>query len=1530
VTVAISAPNPHTLNTLGSRSSLAGEEGVNVESGRLHPTTGPARPRRALGVRAVLLVPAVLLALSGTASPAPAFVATGSLNVARYVNSGILLQDGHVLVMTGSTFVTDTSELYDPATGSWSTAGPIGGARSRPANVLLRSGRVLVTGGSLSGGPTRQCRLFDPLTKTWGAAGFLITARSSHTATLLLDGRVLVAGGRDTGNQPTNLAEIYDPTTDSWTATALMTTVRYNHTATLLRDGRVMVTGGRTAGGFITATTEVYDPTAGTWTTVASMSVGRDTHSATMLPDGRVLVVGGLSGASTTATAELFDPGGNWTPTGSLPQPRFSHSATLLPSGLVLVAGGRDTSTYNTTRVYDPTTGLWSNGPDLAFARYDHAATMLPDGRVLIAGGYDASALASAELFDNHQPAWSATTGMAVPRWDGTATLLLNGRVLVAGGEMLDTASVYDPAALPTPTWTPTVNSMGRQRWRHTATLLQDGRVLVTGSRANTAAGRTVDLYDLTSNSWTAMPDMPVDRAEHTATLLPCGDVLIVGGTDSGPGTTIYASALRFDPKTLSWKTTTSLPAARYGAAMTLLADGRVLLTGGFGVAGALDTALLYDPVGETWTPVAGTMKSPRYLHTSTLLPSGKVLLVGGAASATSAEVFDPTTGTFTSTLGAPTVARDTDFTATLLPDGRVLVVGGAASSQRAEVYDPVTDAFTQVPDPLYPRWAHMTSLLLDGRVLVTGGVTAGPTPEIYDVGRGEQVGWRPIIGNTTSPVASGAPLGVNGNGFLGLGQGDTGLGSNQGATNYPLVQLRRLDNEEVRWLPVDEAIGWSGTSFQSVPVFGFTAGPALVTVFTNGIPSVSTAASGECPVPVVVTPPTDLDACLGGTATFTVVGTGGCGPSFQWRKGGTPLVDGGRISGALTDTLQITGALATDAGSYDVVVSAACSSFTATSPPVGLTVSTMLSAPIGVSISGQSTVCPTCSGGTAFESHTGGGPVTYQWGYRTVSGGSIAPIPGQTGSTYVLNGADFPDLGSYLLVVTVSPLCGTPVISEEEPVEVANSSLPSDSVQFFTVTSRDQENVLEWVNASGRDTVRIRYNTGTPCTYPSDPNASGVLLVDKVGPVGGRDGFPHGPLANGTTYCYTMWTDLGSGSYSAGRSNHGRPFATAGAVKWAFSVGVTSMTPPTVGTAAVVATSNDQALHATERGPTGGLWPAGWLPVPIGAPVQSRSPIIPIDVGPLPSNPVVYLAAQDGKVYAVDGAQGGAASNPWSPASIAGMVQGAPAGIFTAFGGAFDYLVVGTRDAGLENALVALDPFTGSEVDRFDNGGSPNAIGVINGTATVDYATERVFFASRAGGSANSLWCLQLDASPNPTFTLVWARNDLGDIDSSPVVRGNRVYVGTDAGGGTLYSIDATNGLAAGDRTYVHGDGPVRGFVWPDRVTDDLYFATDTLVHGVSDDPTLGITPNFAAIALAGGGVTPSPVLVAPGTTWLYVGGSDGKLYEIDVNTAGVKSVTLGDGLAAVGAPSLDRGYDLVQVGTEAGIFYAVQIPLP
>jgi len=95
-------------------------------------------------------------------------------------------------------------------------------------------------------------------------------------------------------------------------------------------------------------------------------------------------------------------------------------------------------------------------------------------------------------------------------------------------------------------------------------------------------------------------------------------------------------------------------------------------------------------------------MTDGRQYHSATLLSDGRVLIVGGGSDyanrrfLASAEIFDPATGTFTST-GSLATARSY-HTATLLNDGRVLVAGGygaAAPLTSAEMYDPATGAFS-------------------------------------------------------------------------------------------------------------------------------------------------------------------------------------------------------------------------------------------------------------------------------------------------------------------------------------------------------------------------------------------------------------------------------------------------------------------------------------------------------------------------------------------------------------------------------------------------------------------------------------------------------------------------------------------------------------------------------------------------------------------------------------------------------------------------------------------------------------------
>jgi hypothetical protein len=130
---------------------------------------------------------------------------------------------------------------------------------------------------------------------------------------------------------------------------------------------------------------------------------------------------------------------------------------------------------------------------------------------------------------------------------------------------------------------------------------------------------------------------------------------------------------------------------------------------------------------------------------------------------------------------------------------------------------------------------------LPDGQVLVAWGVAAVgelSSAMLYDRSLGFDPTWRPLISSALANVKPNSAITLTGSRFTGISEASDG-GTNQSATNYPLVQLRRIDNKAIEYLQPNAA-GWSDTRFVSTPITSFQNGPALLTVITNGIPSVS------------------------------------------------------------------------------------------------------------------------------------------------------------------------------------------------------------------------------------------------------------------------------------------------------------------------------------------------------------------------------------------------------------------------------------------------------------------------------------------------------------------------------------------------------------------------------------------------------------------------------------------------------------------------------------------------------------------
>jgi probable HAF family extracellular repeat protein len=321
------------------------------------------------------------------------------------------------------------------------------------------------------------------------------------------------------------------------------------------------------------------------------------------------------------------------------------------------------------------------------------------------------------------QGTWNMTGSLAVARRDHKATLLTNGKVLVVG-YFTTYAELYDPT-------TGTFSATGAMLVSHgqgaTATRLSDGRVLVVGGNITSVA----EIYDPNSGIFSAVSYTATPRSFHTATLLPDGRVLIAGGKDASGNSSAVAEL--YNPASGIFSVTGSLNVDRMSASAALLPDGRVLVAGGsrttgLGIGECLSSAELYNPATGTFS-ITGSMVACRDLGTgdATVLRSGKVLFAGGntAAGLASAELFDPVTGTFSPT-GSMTVPRASS-TMTLLSSGMVLVAGGSTATgpvttNSADLYDPATGIFTATASMAIARQEHTATLLLNGKVLVTGG----------------------------------------------------------------------------------------------------------------------------------------------------------------------------------------------------------------------------------------------------------------------------------------------------------------------------------------------------------------------------------------------------------------------------------------------------------------------------------------------------------------------------------------------------------------------------------------------------------------------------------------------------------------------------------------------------------------------------------------------------------------------------------------------------------------------------------------
>lgn len=275
-------------------------------------------------------------------------------------------------------------------------------------------------------------------------------------------------------------------------------------------------------------------------------------------------------------------------------------------------------------------------------------------------------------------------------------------------------------------TYTPTADDVGRQIYCEVIASNAGGTGVVRTATAHAvydpSANEVPSAPTLSGMQWFPVTAMSEPRADQTATLLADGDVLVAGGyngfTPAGGSHMSLRSAEVFDPATGGWTQTGQMLVGRSGQVASLLPHGDVLVVGGWEMPKGgeyVRTAELYDPISNTWTaaPVPAEMEESLSLTT---LPNGMVLLLGVFGTdlfnqTAGAAIYDPSSNTWTR-VASPKLLRH-GATVTLLPDGDVLVIGGSHSEPAPFPVDNIYTLLASVEefDPATDTWSEVASM---------------------------------------------------------------------------------------------------------------------------------------------------------------------------------------------------------------------------------------------------------------------------------------------------------------------------------------------------------------------------------------------------------------------------------------------------------------------------------------------------------------------------------------------------------------------------------------------------------------------------------------------------------------------------------------------------------------------------------------------------------------------------------------------------------------------------------------------------
>ena len=398
--------------------------------------------------------------------------------------------------------------------------------------------------------------------------------------------------------------------------------------------GSCVVTMSQAQGVIVSFQTSADEAKIGSW--AAPITWGAVAIHAHLLPNGKVMTYGRIGNPPIVWDPAVPGAFQNFVAPGDI----FCSGHTLLPDGRLLVAGGHsgvDNFGTKTTFIFNASGG-WTRAADMRNGRWYPTNLTLPTGEVLTISGGDTAGTRNLipEVWQNNSWRPLSTASRNVPLYP-MMFAAPDGRAFMAGPGQgswyLNTEG--------TGTWTAGPSSGYGARDYGSAVMYEPGKILLVGGGYTTSTAEVIDLN--AGATWRSVQAMSVARRQHNATLIADGKVLVTGGSNttgfnSAPSDSRVLRAERWDPATETWDTLARMSHHRlYHSTALLLPDGRVLSVGSGQPAAS---GLADDYTAEIFTPpylyrLDGTLATrPEIVAAPTEVPYGQAFTVQTPAAA--------------------------------------------------------------------------------------------------------------------------------------------------------------------------------------------------------------------------------------------------------------------------------------------------------------------------------------------------------------------------------------------------------------------------------------------------------------------------------------------------------------------------------------------------------------------------------------------------------------------------------------------------------------------------------------------------------------------------------------------------------------------------------------------------------------------------------------------------------------------------------------------------------------------------------